>query len=114
MGKNGVDVVIRRFDVVLAELDPAIGSEVRKNRPCLVVSPDEMNKNLRTLIIVPLTTGGISYPSRIPCKFRGKSGQVMLDQIRTIDKSRVIRRLGAMSESTSRIVMNRLTEMFTA
>ncbi len=108
-----MDVVVQRFDVVLVALDPVIGFEIKHNRPCLVVSPDEMNRHLRTLIIVPMTTGGFVYPSRVPCKFKGRPGQLMLDQIRTIDKSRLIRKLGTMGESTSQIVLRHLIEMFT-
>jgi len=78
-------MVISRFEVHLVALDPTIGREIRKTRPCLVVSPDEMNHNIRTSIVAPMTTKGRAYPTRVPCRFGGKSGQVVLDQIRTVD-----------------------------
>ena len=74
-------MAINRFDVYLINLDPTVGSEIRKTRPCLVVSPDELNHNTRTVIVAPLTTGGQPYPSRVPCTFKGKNGQVVLDKV---------------------------------
>lgn len=88
----GMDV--RRFDVCLVNLDPTIGSEIQKTRPCAIVSPDEMNRPLATIIIAPMTTQGKLYPTRIPVQFGGKSGRVVLDQLRTVDKTRLARHLG--------------------
>lgn len=105
-------MVIRRFDVHLINLDPTVGSEIQKSRPCLVVSPDEMNDAIRTVIIAPMTTKGRAYPSRVHCVFQRKQGQVVLDQIRTVDRSRLIKRLGRLDEETSALVLDRLQEMF--
>lgn len=106
-------MVIRRFDVFLVNLDPTIGREIQKTRPCLVISPDEMNQHLRTAIVAPMTTHGKPYPSRVPCKFRSKSGFVVLDQIRTVDQSRLVQRLGRLDQATARQVLELLAEMFT-
>jgi mRNA interferase MazF len=103
---------VKRFDVHLATLDPSKGAEISKTRPCLVVSPDEMNRHLRTVIVAPMTTVGRDYPSRVPCRFRGKTGEIVLDQIRTVDKSRLVKRLGAVDAATSRRVLALLGEMF--
>ena len=104
---------VKRFDVVLIDLDPTVGSEIRKTRPCLVVSPDEMNRHLRTVIVAPMTTGGQAYPSRVPIRFRNKQGRVALDQIRAVDKDHLVRRLGAADQATAAAVAARLVEMFT-
>lgn len=101
-----------RGDVVLVELDPTRGSEIQKTRPCVVVSPDELNGHLRTLIVAPLTTGGRPYPFRVPCRFGAKSGHVVLDQLRTIDRERVVRRLGRLAPVTFSRVLEVLQEMF--
>ncbi|MBC8019457.1 MAG: type II toxin-antitoxin system PemK/MazF family toxin, partial [Verrucomicrobia bacterium] len=87
-------MVIKRFDVYLVNLDPTVGSEIRKSRPCLIISPDEMNQYIATVIVAPMTTKGRDYPTRVPCTFKGKDGQIVLDQIRTIDKSRLIQKQG--------------------
>ncbi|WP_425363460.1 type II toxin-antitoxin system PemK/MazF family toxin [Candidatus Tisiphia endosymbiont of Hybos culiciformis] len=87
-------VDINRFDILLVSLDPSQGSEIKKTRPCVVISPNEMNKYIRTVIVVPMTSKIKSYPTRIPIIFEGKEGSIVLDQIRTIDKSRIIRKLG--------------------
>jgi|SRR5205085_11811241 len=105
-------MVIKRFDVYLINLDPTIGSEIEKTRPCLVISPDEMNRFIRTVIVAPMTTKGTSYPTRIACKFQGKRGQIVLDQIRTVDKARLIRRLGKIDKQTQTEVLSVLGEMF--
>jgi len=105
-------MVVKRFDVYLVNLDPTVGSEIKKTRPCLIISPDEMNRWIATVIVVPMTTKGRSYPTRVVCKFEGKDGQVVLDQIRTVDKSRLVRKLGQISKSTQRDVLATLTEMF--
>jgi mRNA interferase MazF len=92
-----LEVVIHRFDVVLVTLDPTFGSEIQKTRPCLVISPDPLNRHLQTLIVAPMTTRGRPYPFRIRCRFRAKNGQIAIDQMRAIDRSRIVRRLGAIS-----------------
>jgi mRNA interferase MazF len=103
---------VGRFDVVLVRLDPTLGSEKQKTRPCVVVSPDELNGALRTLIVAPMTTAGQDYPWRTPTVFGGTAGRVALDQLRTIDRARVLRRLGALDADTSRRVLELLAEMF--
>ena len=105
-------MAITRFDVYLVNLDPTVGSEIQKTRRCLVVSPDEINHNIRTAIIAPLTTQGKPYPTRVPCRFRGKDGQVVLDQIRTVDQSRLIKKLGKIDAKTATAVLELLQEMF--
>ena len=105
-------MVVNRFDVWLVNLDPAEGSEIKKTRPCLIISPDEMNHYLSTIIIAPMTTKGQSYPSRIKCRFHGKDGQIVLDQIRTVDKSRLSSLLGQIDMPTHKKVLLVLQEMF--
>lgn len=105
-------MVVERFDVYLVNLDPTLGSEIRKTRPCLVISPDEMNRWIATVIVAPMTTKGQTYPTRVACKFQGKEGQVVLDQLRAIDKSRLVRKLGRVSRSAQGKVLQRLVEMF--
>ena len=102
----------RRGDVVLVDLDPTMGKEIRKTRPCVVVSPDELNHHLQTCIVAPMTTGGRAYPFRIDCRFQGKNGFVVLDQIRTIDRNRVVRTLGQLSTQSLNAALNALQEMF--
>ena len=101
-----------RGDVHLVRLDPALGSEIQKTCPCLVVSPDELNQYLRTVIIAPMTTKGISYATRVPCKFKGKRGQIALDQLRAVDKSRLSSRLGTITVPTQDQVLAVLSEFF--
>ena len=105
-------MAINRFEVHLVNLDPTVGSEIKKTRPCLVISPDEVNHNLRTVIVAPMTTGGRAYPTRVPCRFKGKDGQVVLDQIRTVDQSRLVKKLGRLDGKTATRVMEILQEMF--
>ncbi len=105
-------MVISHFEVYLVNLDPTLGSEIEKTRPCLVISPDEINRNLRTAIVAPMTTRGHAYPSRVPCRFKGKAGQVVLDQIRTVDRARLVKRLGKLEGSTASAVLDVLREMF--
>ncbi len=107
-----MDMVVKRFDVYLVNLDPAIGSEIRKTRPCLIVSPDEMNRNIRTVIIAPMTSAKKDYPSRVSCEFRKKQGQIVLDQIRTIDKRRLVKRLGSIGTKAQAEVVSVLQKMF--
>jgi mRNA interferase MazF len=106
-------MVVKRFDIFLVNLDPTIGSEIRKARPCLIISPDEMNSYIATVIIAPMTTKGRDYPTRIPCTFKRKSGQIILDQIRTVDKIRLIKKLGSIDVDTQEKVFSTLAEMFT-
>lgn len=103
---------IRRGDVYLVNLDPTIGREIRKARPCVVVSPDELNAHLTTFIVAPLTTGAHEYPFRVACRFAGKDGHVVLDQLRTVDRVRLSRRLGALSAVSQKKVLAVLQEMF--
>jgi mRNA interferase MazF len=105
-------MVIKRFDIFLINLDPTIGSEIKKTRPCVVVSPDEMNRHIKTVIIAPMTSKGTDYPTRVACKFKGKQGQIALDQIRTVDKARLVRKLGKFSGETRSKIMSVLGEMF--
>ena len=102
-----------RGDVYLIHLDPTRGSEIRKTRPCMVVSPDELNAHLRTVIVAPMTTGGHPYPFRVGCRFQQKAGHVVLDQLRTVDTERLVRRLGALTPTTVDQILARLQEMFT-
>ena len=105
-------MVVQRFDVWLVALDPTVGSEIKKTRPALVVSPDEMNRHIRTVIVAPMTTKGHQYPTRVPCRFRGKTGQVVLDQIRTVDAARLVRKIGRLDADTGLKVLAVLGEMF--
>ena len=105
-------LVARRFDVFLVNFDPTVGSEIQKTRPCVVVSPDEMNRYIATVIIAPMTTKGKEYPTRVYCQFQGKNGQIVLDQIRTIDKNRLVKKLGQISQDEQRVVLDILAEMF--
>jgi mRNA interferase MazF len=105
-------MAIDRFGIYLINLDPTVGSEIRKTRPCLVVSPDEINHHIQTVIVAPMTTGGRPYPTRIACRFKGKDGQIALDQIRTVDRSRLIKRLGSLENKTAMLVLGVLQEMF--
>jgi len=105
-------MVVKRFDVYLINLDPTQGSEIKKTRPCLIISPDEMNRYINTVIVAPMSTKGRSYPTRVACKFQGKQGQVVLDQIRTVDKVRLVRRLGRINVATQTRVLSILGEMF--
>ncbi len=102
-----------RGEVYLIDLDPTRGSEIRKTRPCLVVSPDELNQYLRTVIIAPMTTGGQAYPWRVRCRFRDRSGFVAIDQLRTVDSERLVKRLGRVTPGTLSAVLAVLQEMFT-
>lgn len=105
-------VVASRFEVYLVRLDPTEGREIRKTRPCLVISPDEMNRHIGTVIVAPMTTQGREYPTRIPVRFQRKSGQIVLDQIRTVDKMRLVKRLGKIDDATAQKVLALLNEIF--
>ena len=103
---------MNRFDVFLVNLDPTIGHEIKKTRPCLIISPNEMNRFIATVIIAPMTSKGRDYPSRVACTFQGIQGQIVLDQVRTVDKLRLVKRLGTISENTQQKVLQVLNEMF--
>jgi mRNA interferase MazF len=105
-------VVANRFDVYLTNLNPTVGSEIQKTRPCLIVSPDEMNNHIRTVIIAPMTTAGKDYPTRVSCTFQKKKGQIVLDQIRTIDKTRLVKKLGTIDPETQLKVITTLQRLF--
>jgi mRNA interferase MazF len=105
-------MVAHRFEVYLINLDPTLGSEIKKSRPCLIISPDEMNNHISTVIVAPMTTKGRDYPTRINCQFEGKSGQIVLDQIRAVDKIRLIKKLGKINDSISEEVLSVLQDMF--
>ena len=103
---------VNRFDVFLVTLDLTVGREIQKTRPCTVISPDEMNHNIGTVIIAPMTSKRRDYPTRVPCTFQGTAGQVVLDQIRTVDKARLVKRLGRLSPVAADRLLNVLLEMF--
>ena len=105
-------VVVRRSEVYLVNLDPTVGSEIKKTRPCVIISPDEMNRYVRTVIVAPMSTRGKRYPTRVECKFQGKLGQIVLDQIRTVDKSRLVKKLGRLGSRVQTEVLAVLSEMF--
>lgn len=105
-------MVVHRFDVFLVNLNPTVGSEIQKTRPCVIISPDEMNKNISTAIGAPMTTKARPYPTRIACNFQGKDGQIVLDQIRTIDQIRLIKKLGRINVDEQKAVLAILAEMF--
>ena len=109
-----VDAAIRRGDVYLVQLNPTRGREIRKTRPCVVVSPDELNGHMGTFIVAPLTTGSHNYPFRIPCRFAGKDGHIVLDQLRTVDRERLVKRLGAVTSPTLSKALGVLHDMFAA
>jgi mRNA interferase MazF len=103
---------VSRGDIFLVALNPTRGSEIRQTRPCVIVSPDELNTHLRTFIVAPLTTGGHPYPFRVRCKFHGKDGHVVADQLRAIDRERLVKRLGSLSETTLTELLGVLQAMF--
>ncbi len=103
---------IGRGHVYLVRLDPTQGSEIKKTRPCVIVSPDELNQHLRTVIVAPMTTGGRAYPWRPRCRFQGRAGVVALDQLRTVDAERLVKSLGELDPQTVLAVLRTLQEMF--
>jgi len=105
-------VVVRRFEVYLVVLDPTVGSEIRKTRPCVVVSPNSMNRYINTVIIAPMTTRGHDYPWRVPCRFQGRNGEIVVDQLRAVDKSRLVKRLGQVNSPVPKAVLAALAELF--
>ncbi len=104
--------LVNRFDIFLVALDPTVGSEIQKTRPCVIISPDEMNRHIRTVIVAPMTTKGRPYPTRVPVSFQQKSGQIVLDQIRTVDKTRLVKKLGKLDPPTQQHVLQPLAELF--
>jgi mRNA interferase MazF len=107
-----VDLVADRFDVYLVALDPAVGAEMRKTRPCAIVSPESMHRRLHTFIIIPLTTGRTGWPTRVPCKFAGREGELALDQMRSVDKRRAVKRVGRLDAPTVDELLLALKEFF--
>jgi len=107
-----VSTAAKRGDVILVSLGHGQGGEIRKTRPCVIVSPDVLNDRMPTYIVAPMTTGGHSYPFRVPCRFEGKAGFVVIDQIRTVDRARVAQRLGRLSPRTVETVLLALQAMF--
>lgn len=105
-------MVALRFDVFLVVLDPTVGHEVRKTRPCVVISPDDLNTQVDTVIVAPMTTAERTYPWRVDCRFQGKRGQIMLDQMRTADSVRLVRRLGRLDRVTQSATLSALADMF--
>ena len=105
-------MVISRFEVYLVNLDPTVGSEIKKTRPCLIISPDEMNHHIRTVIAAPMTTGEKDYPTRVNCRFKKKKGQIVLDQMRTLDKTRLLKKLGTVDPETQLEVISVLQKLF--
>jgi mRNA interferase MazF len=103
---------VKRFEVYLINLDPTVAYEIKKSRPCLVISPDELNRYISTVIVASMTTKGRDYPTRVPCTFQGKEGQVVIDQIRTVDKIRLIKRLGKIDSETQADVFSVFSELF--
>jgi len=104
--------MVKRFDVYLVNLDPTVGNEIKKNRPCLVISPDELNRNISTVIVAPMTTKGRNYPTRVSCTFNDKKGQILLEQMRAVDKTRLIKRLGNVGSFVQAQVFSVLSELF--
>ena len=98
-------LVASRFEVHLVRLDPTVGREIRKTRTCLIISPDEMNRHIDTVIVAPMTTQGRAYPTRVPVRFQQKTSQIVLDQIRTVDKIRLVKRLGTVNKPTANKVL---------
>ena len=105
-------MVVNRFDVYLINLDPTVGSEIQKTRPCLIISPDEMNRHIRTVIIAPMTSTRKEYPTRVSCRFKKTNGQIVLDQIRTVDKARLVKKLGAIDANAQLEVISVLQKLF--
>jgi mRNA interferase MazF len=105
-------VELKRFDVYLVALDPTLGAEIKKTRPCVVISPDEMNRHIRTVIVAPMTTQRHAYPTRVTCTFEGKKAEIVLDQIRTVDRTRLIKRLGRVGPRAREQVLSVLADLF--
>ena len=104
--------MVKRFDVYLVNLGPTVGHEIKKSRPCLIISPDELNRNISTVIVAPMTTKGRNYPTRVSCTFNDKKGQILLEQMRAVDKIRLIKRLGKVDSFIQAQVFSVLSELF--
>lgn len=104
-------MVVKQYDILLINLDPTIGHEIKKVRPCVVISPDEMNRNIETVIIAPMASRGHAYPTRVPVRFKGKEGWIVLDQIRTVDRKRLIKKLGRLEQETVKNIKSVIQEM---
>jgi len=104
-------MVVSQYDIFLISLDPTIGHEIKKSRPCVIISPDEMNKCISTVIIAPMTSKSHSYPTRVPIKFMGKNGWIVLDQLRTVDKKRLIKKFGRLDQKTTDKIKSVIKEM---
>ena len=104
-------LVMEQYSIYLVNLEPTIGHEIKKTRPCVIISPDEMNQHISTIIIAPMTTKSHSYPTRVPLTFKGKKGWIVLDQIRTVDKRRAIKKIGKLSPNKIAEVKNVINEM---
>ncbi|MEK6691642.1 MAG: type II toxin-antitoxin system PemK/MazF family toxin [Nitrospirota bacterium] len=102
---------INQYEICLINLDPTVGHEIKKTRPCLVISPDEINRNIQTVIIAPMTTKSHDYPTRVKVSFRNKTGWIVLDQLRTVDKRRLVKKLGRISDNAIRMVKAVIKEM---
>ena len=105
-------MVVKRFEIYFADLDPTIGSEINKTRPCLIVSTDDINRALNTVIVAPLTSTIRNYPTRVNCVVSGKNGQIALDQLRTVDKQRLSEKLEVLDPKTGKLVLEVIAEMF--
>ncbi|MCG9892744.1 MAG: type II toxin-antitoxin system PemK/MazF family toxin [Thermosynechococcaceae cyanobacterium MS004] len=105
-------MVVKRFDVYLISLDPRIGRKIQKTRPCVVISPDEMNRTISTVIIAPMIIKGRAYPTRVECQLQDKDGQIVLDQLRTVNKNRLLKKLGQLQTSEQETVLSVLAELF--
>jgi mRNA interferase MazF len=112
LGQSRVGMETKRCDIYLINLDPTMGMEIQKTCPCVVISPDEMNKYIATVLVAPMTTKIHPYPSRVSCEFEGKTGQVVLDQIRAVDKIRLVKKLGRLNKDHQKAVLSVLNEMF--
>ena len=112
MGRERVGMVARRFEVWLTKLDPVIGKEIKKSRPCVIISPNDMNNYLVTVILAPMTSKMKGYPSRVNCKFKGIKGEIVLDQIKTADKTRLIKKLGMVNEDIQYQLIERLQNIY--
>ena len=106
--------MVKRGDIWLVNLDPTVGSEIKKSRPCVVISPPELNAHLRTVIVAPMTSKGFAAPFRIPVTHASTKGLVVLDQLRTVDKTRLVKKMGSVSSKTLNATLTTLQELFTA
>jgi mRNA interferase MazF len=107
-----MEMVVERFSIFLVRLDPSAGAETSKTRPCVIVSPDELNRAIATVIVAPMTTVQRGWPTRVEVSFQGKSGEIAIDQIRAVDKSRLVKRLGKLDSDTADAVLDTLGELF--